>query len=90
MYRSVILPVVDCKKLALSPCGKDIDCGCVRRVCRGGGFNIRDWRLELRNKVHYSANFYASLNIIRVRTSRRVRWTGSVARMRMIRNAYTF
>jgi len=90
MYRGIILPVVDGKKLALSPCGKDIDCGCLRRVYRGGGFYIKDWRLELHNKVCYSAIFYPSLNIITARTSRRMRWAGSVARMAMIRNAYTF
>jgi hypothetical protein len=34
-------------------------------------------------------NLYASLNIIRVIDSRRIRWAGNVARMEDIRNAYT-
>jgi Lhr-like helicase len=44
----------------------------------------RKW-LEAGKELH---NLYASLNVIRVIKSRRMRWTGRVARKGEIRNAY--
>jgi hypothetical protein len=44
-----------------------------------------DWR-KLHNDVLH--NLYSSLNLIRMIKSRKMRWTGHVARMREKRNAY--
>jgi hypothetical protein len=44
-----------------------------------------DWRKQHNEELH---NLYSSLNIIRIISSRRIRWTGHVARMEEKRNAY--
>jgi hypothetical protein len=44
-----------------------------------------DWRKLTNEELH---NLYSSSNIIRMIKSRRMRWTGHVARMREKRNAY--
>jgi hypothetical protein len=44
-----------------------------------------DWRKVHNEELH---NLYSSPNIIRMIKSRRVRWTGHVARMGATRNAY--
>jgi hypothetical protein len=44
-----------------------------------------DWRKLHNEELH---NFYSSPNIIRMSKSRRMRWTGHVARMGEKRNAY--
>jgi hypothetical protein len=46
---------------------------------------VGGWR-KLRNEELH--NLYSSPNIIRMIKSRRMRWTGHVARMRKNRNAY--
>jgi hypothetical protein len=43
------------------------------------------WRTLHNEEVH---NLYASTNIIRMIKSRRMRWTGNVARMGQMRNTY--
>jgi hypothetical protein len=43
------------------------------------------WRKLHNEELH---GLYSSLNIIRMIKSRRMRWTGHVARMRDVRNAY--
>jgi hypothetical protein len=44
-----------------------------------------DWRKPRNGELH---NLYSSPNIIRMIKSRRMRWTGHVARMGEKRNAY--
>jgi hypothetical protein len=44
-----------------------------------------DWRKLHNEELH---NLYSSTNIIRMITSRRIRWTGHVARMRAKKNPY--
>jgi hypothetical protein len=44
-----------------------------------------DWRKLHNEELH---NLYASLNIIRIIKSKRIRWPGHVARMGETRNAY--
>jgi hypothetical protein len=46
---------------------------------------IRGWRKMHNEELH---NLYSSTSIIRIITSRRVRWAGHVARMGEKRNAY--
>jgi hypothetical protein len=46
-----------------------------------------DWRRQQNEELR---NLYASLNIIRVTKSSRMRWTGHVAHMEGMRNAYKF
>jgi hypothetical protein len=45
----------------------------------------RDWRKLHDEELH---NLYSSPNILRMLTSRRMRWAGHVARMMATRNAY--
>jgi len=48
---------------------------------------VGSWRRLHDEELH---DLYASLNIIRVMKSRRMRWMGHVAHMRKMRNVYKF
>jgi hypothetical protein len=60
----------------------------LRRIC---GYNREEvaggWRRPHNEELH---NLNGSLNIISLIKSRRMRWTGHVARMIDMRNAYSF
>jgi hypothetical protein len=69
-------------KLGLTPQWKDRNRGCVRTKWCGEYFEAKE------KKMRGLHNLYASPKVNRMMKSRRMRWTGHVARMRGIRNEF--